>query len=199
MLTSAIQQRESAVSIHTSAPLEPPLHLCFHPTCTSPQVVRGHWGELPVWCSLSLATSCAYCNMYVLKPLSHCVSCSPSPAFAHFLVALSFYCWVIRDFKYIPDVHAKLRALCPTLCNPMDCSLPGSSVHGILQAKILEWVARPSLLQGISPTQGLNPLSYVSCIGRQVFTTSANWMLDRCHVYELQIFSPIPWVVLSSW
>ena len=31
--------------------------------------------------------------------------------------------------------------LCLTLCNPMDCSLPGSSVHGILQARILEWVA----------------------------------------------------------
>ena len=32
---------------------------------------------------------------------------------------------------------------CLTLCDPMDCSLPGSSVHGILQAKILEWVAIP--------------------------------------------------------
>ena len=32
---------------------------------------------------------------------------------------------------------------CPTLCNPMDCSPPGSSVHGILQARILEWVAIP--------------------------------------------------------
>ena len=31
--------------------------------------------------------------------------------------------------------------LCPTLCNPMDCSLPGSSLHGILQARVLEWVA----------------------------------------------------------
>ena len=31
--------------------------------------------------------------------------------------------------------------LCPTLCNPMDCGPPGSSVHGILQARILEWVA----------------------------------------------------------
>ena len=30
---------------------------------------------------------------------------------------------------------------CPTLCDPMDCSLPGSSVHGILQERILEWVA----------------------------------------------------------
>ena len=33
---------------------------------------------------------------------------------------------------------------CPTLCNVMDCSLPGSSVHGTLQARILEWVAIPS-------------------------------------------------------
>ena len=30
---------------------------------------------------------------------------------------------------------------CPTLCNPMDCSLSGSSVHGIFQARVLEWVA----------------------------------------------------------
>ena len=33
--------------------------------------------------------------------------------------------------------------LCLTLCDPMDCSLPCSSVHGILQARILEWVAMP--------------------------------------------------------
>ena len=40
-------------------------------------------------------------------------------------------------------------------CDLMDCSLPGSSVHGILQAKILEWVLSPP--PGIFPTQGLNP------------------------------------------
>ena len=38
----------------------------------------------------------------------------------------------------------------------MNCSLPGSSVHGILQARILEWLVSHSLLQGIFPTQGLN-------------------------------------------
>ena len=42
-----------------------------------------------------------------------------------------------------------------TLCNPMDCSLSGVSVHGIFQARILEWGAVP-LLQGIFLTQGLN-------------------------------------------
>ena len=45
--------------------------------------------------------------------------------------------------------------LCLTLCDPMDCSLPGSSVHGILQARILEWVAIP-FSKGIFPTQGSN-------------------------------------------
>ena len=35
----------------------------------------------------------------------------------------------------------KSLQLCPTLSDPMDCSLPGSSVHGILQARVLEWVA----------------------------------------------------------
>ena len=38
-------------------------------------------------------------------------------------------------------LKVKVAQSCPTLCDPMDCSLPGSSVHGIFQAKILEWVA----------------------------------------------------------
>ena len=46
--------------------------------------------------------------------------------------------------------------LCPTLCDPLDCSPPDSSVHGILQARILEWVAIP-FSRGIFPTQGSNP------------------------------------------
>ena len=50
-------------------------------------------------------------------------------------------------------MYAKSPQSCPTLCHPMDCSLPGSSVHGISQARILEWVAIPS--PGDLPTQGL--------------------------------------------
>ena len=45
--------------------------------------------------------------------------------------------------------------LCPILCDPLDCSLQGSSVHGILQAKILEWVAI-TFSRGIFPAQGVN-------------------------------------------
>ena len=57
---------------------------------------------------------------------------------------------------------------------PMDCSLPGSSVHGIFQARILEWVAMPSS-RGSSWARDQTCISYVACIGRQVFTTSATW------------------------
>ena len=53
---------------------------------------------------------------------------------------------------------------CPTLCNSMDCSPPGSSVHGILQARILKWVAIPSS-RGSSKPRDRTHLSYVSCIG----------------------------------
>ena len=46
---------------------------------------------------------------------------------------------------------------CPTLCDPIDCSPPGSSVHRILQARILEWVALPS--PGDLPDPGVEPTS----------------------------------------
>ena len=56
---------------------------------------------------------------------------------------------------------------CPTLCDPMDCSPPGSSVQGILQARILEWLAAPSS-RGSSQPRYQTHSSYVSCIGRWV-------------------------------
>ena len=37
--------------------------------------------------------------------------------------------------------ESEVSQLCPTLSNPMDCSLPGSSIHGIFQARVLEWGA----------------------------------------------------------
>ena len=55
---------------------------------------------------------------------------------------------------------------CPTLCDPKDHSSPGSSVRGILQARILEWVAM--LSPGDLPYLGIEPASHVSCMGRWV-------------------------------
>ena len=75
----------------------------------------------------------------------------------------------IQDINRIPlcnVVHAKLLQ-CPTLCNPVDCIPPGSSVHGILQARILEWFAMLSSKVSSRPRDQTH-VSYVSCIGRWV-------------------------------
>ena len=65
-------------------------------------------------------------------------------------------------------LHAKSLQLCPTLCNPMDCSPPGSSIHGdSVQARILQWVAMPSSM-GSSQSRDQTHVSYVSCIGKWV-------------------------------
>ena len=57
-------------------------------------------------------------------------------------------CYGYRDKEHRPlsqtaaaATAAKLLQLCLTLCDPMDCSLPGSSIHGIFQARVLEWGA----------------------------------------------------------
>ena len=65
------------------------------------------------------------------------------------------------------------------LCNPMDCSLPGSSVNGILQVIILEWVALPSS-RGSSQPRNQIRVSYVSYTGRQVFYREDHLGSLRC-------------------
>ena len=67
-------------------------------------------------------------------------------------------------FKLVPCVL--VIQSCPTLCDLMDCSPSGSSVHGILQARILEWVAMPSS-RGSSWPRGQIPFS---CIAGRFFT-----------------------------
>ena len=65
---------------------------------------------------------------------------------------------------------AKLLQLCPTLCNPVDCSLPGSSVHGILRATTLKWVAMPSS-RGSSWPKDQTCIFWGSCTAGRFFTT----------------------------
>ena len=60
--------------------------------------------------------------------------------------------------------HAKSLQLCLTLCNPMDHSPPDSSVHGIFQARMLEWVAISSSKASSWPRDR----THVSCIGKSV-------------------------------
>ena len=71
-------------------------------------------------------------------------------------------------------MSAKSFWSCLTLWSPVDCSLPGSSVHGILQARILEWVAMPSSRD--LPDPGIQPTFLPSpALADKIFTTSATW------------------------
>ena len=67
-------------------------------------------------------------------------------------------------------MRAKSLQSRPTLCNPIDCRSQGSSVHRILQARILEWVAMPSS-RGSSRLRNQTHVSYGSCLAGKFFTT----------------------------
>ena len=79
-------------------------------------------------------------------------------------LSLSSLFWKVA---YLYFCLVQVAQSCLTLWDPMDCNSPGSSFHGILQARILEWVASHSLLQGIFSTQDW---TQVSCIAGGFFT-----------------------------
>ena len=102
--------------------------------------------------------------------------------------ALSSIALEFQDVHLCP--HAKSLQSCPIMCDPMDCSPPGSSVHGILQARILAWVTVPSS-RGFSWPRNQTCISYNSCIGRWVFffvfTTRVTKMYIHQDVYTSNI------------
>ena len=75
-------------------------------------------------------------------------------------------------------MRAKSLQSCPAFCNLMDCSPPGSSVHGILQERILEWVAMPSSWGSSSPRDRTHITS--PALAGRFFTTSATWEALAC-------------------
>ena len=95
------------------------------------------------------------------------------------LLLHGFFTWGIPKVYASPlipvlCVCAKLLHSCPMLGDPMDCSPPGSSVHGILQARILEWVAMPSSRGSLQPRNQTH-VPYVSCVAGRFFNTSTAW------------------------
>ena len=87
------------------------------------------------------------------------------------LISVSFF-WIA--VKYMSHIHclACMRAqLCPTLCDPMDCSLPGSSVHGTILSGILEWAAISSSRGSSRPRDGARA-SCASCTGGWILSLS---------------------------
>ena len=73
----------------------------------------------------------------------------------------------------------------PTLCDPMDCSLPGSSIHGIFQARVLEWGAIAFSVSGIRPTLILYDLNLIT-YAKTLFLNKVTFIAIRD--YDLNIF-----------
>ena len=87
-------------------------------------------------------------------------------------------------------VCAKLLQSCPTLCHPVDCSPPGSSVHRILQARILDWVAMPSSKKSSWPRNW----NHISC---GVFTTEPLRKHLYIHIYAYIYISSVVQLCLT--
>ena len=71
--------------------------------------------------------------------------------------------------------------LCPSLCNPMDCSQPGSSLHGILQSRILEWISMPSSRGSYQPRVWTQLFFFFFCIA----PGGSNGRESTCNVGDL--------------
>ena len=100
--------------------------------------------------------------------------------------------WIVMvDIVYTPSYfclfiiiksYAQMLQSCLTLYDSMDYSLRGSSVHGILQARILEWVACPP--PGDLPNPGTEPTSLMSpTLAGGFFITSATWEAHKSHIW----------------
>ena len=95
-------------------------------------------------------------------------------------------------------VCAKSLQSCLTFCDLMDCSPSGSSVCGVLQAGILEWVAMPSS-RGSSRPRDRTHISYISCTGRQVLYQLCHLGIpQKKYYYLLHILSVMKLIQLMS-
>ena len=108
---------------------------------SSEAVLRIRW--LKYWSfSISPSNECSglisfRTDWFDLLAVQRSLESSPAPQFKSINSS-------VFSFLYSPtltSIHSELTQSCPTLCDPMDCSLPGSSVHGIFQAIVLEWIA----------------------------------------------------------
>ena len=136
-------------SLHPEQPLP-----CLWPSVSGYLLGRPCWpfraAVVPTACFPGSAVSASLGNRPGLPMVGPLLSALQSPLSAG---------------RHAPCMRAKsLR--CVRLCHPMDCSPPGSSVHGSLQAGILERVAI-SFSRGSSQTRDQTHVSCVSCIGRQ--------------------------------
>ena len=103
-----------------------------------------------------------------------------SKYFLRFLLAVIVHFFFVFRFLMCSDA-----LLCLTLCDSKDCSLPGSFVHGVFQARILEWVAISSS-RGSSQPRDQTHISCVSCFGKWMLYHWATWEAWGSSYFQLK-------------
>ena len=153
--------------VHASA--FPPQGLCtgclLCPECTSFSCVYGSFSSL-LRISAQVRLSYSDHSVEISAQSPHSLWCSPCSS---------------ATFWHTQSFLAQSLQSCPDLCNSMDCDLPGSSVYGSLQAKILEWVAMPSSRWSSWP----RVQTHVPCIAGKFFTTEPLGKSQSFHRYWL--------------
>ena len=90
-----------------------------------------------------------------------------------FLLVTTSICEMTLEINELRAIGLVAQS-CPTLCDPTDCSPPSSSVHGISQARILEWIPVPSF-RGSSQPRDRTGVSCISYTGRQILYLLYHW------------------------
>ena len=126
---------------------------------------------LDACCSLKLCKNHIFKNV---NPPNSCVLLLTGEVMRIKTVPTSRLSWDSFHLMYDAYGCSLVAKSCLTLCDPMDCSPPGSSVCGILQARILEWVAIPSSRGSSWPRDQ----TQVSCFGRQILY---HWATKEVH------------------
>ena len=135
-----------AGSVTTKA-LPPTCHVMSGLFYHSETIGQRNWGEIVQAMMIVWFITCIFLEICLWASWSEFYICWET-VLSTFFHLLSFS--QTRKAWYKSLIHLKANnswesesevvQSCPTLCDPMDCSLPGSSVHGILQARVLEWV-----------------------------------------------------------
>ena len=134
----------------------------LHMMATGPKVIAHIHQTSPLLCILDSPH---------LPSASTSLTCFPGGCPKHSFFAQNS---CLQCFYWVICMHAKSVQSCPTLCSPMDCSPSDSPVHGVLQARMLEWVAMPAS-RGL-PNPGIEPASLTSpALASVFFTTRATW------------------------
>ena len=131
--------------------------------------------------------SCISESLQKVSPCSVSPAGNASPLWTkHFPQTLLYWVWQAGQAALLCSV-AQSR---PTLCDSMECSSPGSSLHGIFQARILERDVI-SYSRASSQPRDWTHVSCISCIGRQILYCWATWEGKLCRSEAQEIESPV--------